>query len=60
MEIIGTLLFDILLLSFYIISSLIIAFLIQGVVYWLTGFSIYNYLNKKLFIEVEKNRKNKK
>ena len=54
MEIIGTLLFDLLLSSFYIIASLFIAFIVQGFVYWLTGFSIYNWLNKKLFWEVEK------
>lgn len=60
MEIIATLLFDLLLSSFYIISSLFIAFIVQGFVYWLTGFSIYNWLNKKLFGEVEKNGKNKK
>lgn len=57
MEIIGTLLFDLLLSSFYIIVSLFIAFIVQGFVYWLTGFSIYNWLNKKLFWEVEKNGK---
>ena len=54
MEIIATLLFDLLLSSFYIIASLFIAFIVQGFVYWLTGFSIYNWLNKKLFWEVEK------
>lgn len=54
MEIIGTLLFDLLLSSFYIIASLFIAFIVQGFIYWLTGFSIYNWLNKKLFWEVEK------
>ena len=59
MEIIGTMLFDLLLSSFYIIASLFIAFLFQGFIYWLTGFSIYNYLNKKLFMEVEKNGKRK-
>lgn len=59
MEIIATLLFDLLLSSFYIIVSLFIAFIVQGFVYWLTGFSIYNYLNKKLFWEVEKNGKSK-
>lgn len=57
MEIIATLLFDLLLFSFYIIASLFIAFIVQGFVYWLTGFSIYNWLNKKLFWEVEKNGK---
>lgn len=57
MEILGTLLFDLLLSSFYIITSLFIAFIVQGFVYWLTGFSIYNWLNKKLFWEVEKNEK---
>lgn len=60
MEIIGTLLFDLLLSSFYIIASLFIAFIVQGFVYWLTGFSIYNWLNKKLFWEVEKNGKRKR
>ena len=60
MGIIATLLFDLLLSSFYIITSLFIAFIVQGFVYWLTGFSIYNWLNKKLFWEVEKNGKNKK
>ena len=59
MEIIGTLFFDLLLSSFYIIVSLFIAFIVQGFVYWLTGFSIYNWLNKKLFWEVEKNEKRK-
>lgn len=60
MEIIETLLFDLLLSSFYIIASLFIAFIVQGFIYWLTGFSIYNYLNKKLFMEVEKNGKRKR
>ena len=60
MEILGTLLFDLLLSSFYIIASLFIAFIVQGFVYWLTGFSIYNWLNKKLFWEVEKNGKRKR
>ena len=60
MEVIAILLFDLLLSSFYIITSLFIAFIVQGFIYWLTGFSIYNYLNKKLFWEVEKNGKNKK
>lgn len=60
MEIIGTLLFDLLLSSFYIIASLFIAFIVQGFIYWLTGFSIYNWLNKKLFWEVEKNGKRKR
>ena len=60
MEIFGTLIFDTVLATFYIITSLFIAFIVQGFVYWLTGFNIYNYLNKKLFIEVEKNGKNKK
>lgn len=32
----------------YILLAFIIAMLIQGVVYWLTGFSIYNWLSKKL------------
>lgn len=59
MEIIGTMLFDLLLSSFYIITSLFIAFIVQGFIYWLTGFSIYNWLNKKLFWEVEKNGKRK-
>lgn len=57
MEVIATLLFDLLLSSFYIITSLFIAFIVQGFVYWLTGFSIYNWLNKKLFWEVEKNER---
>lgn len=56
MEIIGTLLFDLLLSSFYILTSLFIAFIVQGFIYWLTGFSIYNWLNKKLFWEVENER----
>lgn len=60
MEILGTLLFDLLLSSFYIIASLFITFIVQGFVYWLTGFSIYNWLNKKLFWEVEKNGKRKR
>lgn len=60
MEVIGTLLFDLLLSSFYILTSLFIAFIVQGFVYWLTGFSIYNWLNKKLFWEVEKKWKKKK
>lgn len=55
MKIIVTLLFDLLLSSFYIIASLFIAFIVQGFVYWLTGFSIYNWLNKKLFWEVKEN-----
>lgn len=60
MEIIAALLFDLLLFSIYILASLFIAFIVQGFVYWATGFSIYNWLNKKLFWEVEKNGKNKK
>lgn len=63
MEIFGTLIFDTILATFYIITSLFIAFIFQGLVYWLTGFSIYNFLNEKLFEEVEKKdrrRKNKK
>lgn len=60
MEIFGTLIFDTILATFYIITCLFIAFIFQGFIYWLTGFSIYNYLNKKLFMEVEKNGKNKK
>ena len=33
----------------YIISILTLALLVQGVIYWVTGFSVYNWLCKKIF-----------
>lgn len=41
--------FDFILLAIYSLIGFISFMLIQGIVYWLTGFSIYNWLMKKLF-----------
>ena len=35
------------ILSLYAIFGLAIGILIQGIIYWTTGFSIYNYMYKK-------------
>lgn len=45
------------ILSFYIMILELLgimagALLLQGVVYWLTGFSIYNFINKFLYKEL--------
>lgn len=54
MENLIILLFDFCLFGLYLIIGLIIAILIQVITYWLTGFSIYKWLNKKLFKEIKK------
>lgn len=41
--------FDFILLAIYSLIGFISFMLTQGIVYWLTGFSIYNWLMKKLF-----------
>ena len=41
--------FDFILLTIYSLIGFISFMLIQGIVYWVTGFSIYNWLMKKLF-----------
>ena len=51
MEKLAILLFDIGLWSMYLLIGFIAALLIQGVVYWKTGFSIYNSLNKKFILD---------
>ena len=32
-----------------LLLTLIIAMLVQGLVYWTTGFSIYNYIRRKFY-----------
>lgn len=51
MEKLAILLFDIGLWSMYLLIALTVALLIQGVVYWTTGFSIYKWLDKKLILD---------
>ena len=42
------LVFDLCLFAFYAIIGFIGFMLIQGITYWTTGFSIYNWLSKQL------------
>lgn len=42
------LVFDLCLLAFYATIGFIGFMLIQGITYWITGFSIYNWLSKQL------------
>lgn len=37
------------IITMYLLLAFIVGMLIQGLTYWLTGFSIYNYLSKKIF-----------
>lgn len=41
------------LFAIYLAIGMIVTLLLQAIVYWTTGFSIYNWLNKKLFKEVK-------
>lgn len=52
MEKLVIILLDLGLLSVYTIAGIVGALLIQGIVYQLTGFSIYRWLDKKLFKEI--------
>ena len=38
------------IISLELSITIFFAFMVQGIVYWTTGFSIYNWLNKKLKI----------
>lgn len=51
MEKLALLLFDVLLVSFYLLVAFVVFMAVQGLVYWTTGFSIYNFLKKKLITE---------
>lgn len=51
MENLILLIFDAMLVLFYTLVGFISFMLIQGIVYWVTGFSIYNFTIKKLFTE---------
>lgn len=42
---------DITLLLIYAFVGFIAFMLIQGVIYWTTGFSVYNYLKRKFILE---------
>ena len=42
------LVFDLYLFAFYVTIGFIGFMLIQGITYWTTGFSIYNWLSKQL------------
>lgn len=44
-------LLDITLILIYAFVGLTIFMIIQGIIYKLTGFSIYNYLKRKLILE---------
>ena len=37
------------IITIYLLLTFTIGMFVQGLTYWLTGFSIYNYLTKKLF-----------
>lgn len=52
-EILITGIFIIALLITYTLTGFIIAMLIQGITYWTTGFSIYNYLMKKVLVALK-------
>lgn len=51
METLIFLLFDIALLITYSLVGFMIAMLIQGIVYWTTGFSIMRFLYKKFILD---------
>lgn len=49
MENLLILIFDLYLLIGYAVAGFIVFMLVQGLVYWTTGFSIYKYLVYNLF-----------